>query len=121
TASKVAHYKQIEAASGYGPVEPNSVNILIYSALFGLFISFSWVYIRQLFNDKVNSKQEVISRTALPVIGQISHISKRERHLLYVWGNNAIGEQFRAIRTSVYSMLRDNSKKVVLITSSTHA
>jgi capsular exopolysaccharide synthesis family protein len=121
TASGVAHYKQIDMASAIGPVEPNSVNILIYSALFGFFISFSWIYIRQLFNDKVNSKQEVIDRTSLPVIGQINHISKREKHLLYIWGNNAIGEQFRAIRTSVYSMLKDKSKKVILITSSTHA
>jgi capsular exopolysaccharide synthesis family protein len=121
TASNVAHYKQIDMASGVGPVEPNSLNILIYSALFGFFFSFCWIYIRQLFNDRVNSKQEVIDRTSLPVIGQISHISKREKHLLYIWGNNAIGEQFRAIRTSVYSMLKDKRKNVILITSSTHA
>jgi capsular exopolysaccharide synthesis family protein len=120
TASDVTHYKQIDLASGIGPVEPNSVNIIVYAALFGLFLSFGWIYTRQLFNDKVNSKQEVVKRTSLPVIGQINHISKRDHHLLYVWGNNAIGEQFRAVRTSLYSLLRDNSKKVILITSSTH-
>src|SRR5450432_95068 len=120
TASDVAHYKQIDMATGYGPVEPNTSNIIIYATLFGFFLAFGWIYVHNIFNDKVNSKQEVMQRTSLPVIGQINHIPKKEKEVLQVWGITAIGEQFRSIRSAVYSQLKEKNKKIVLITSSTN-
>lgn len=119
-ASMVPHYRQIDVATGYGPVEPNSINIIVYSALFGFFVAFAWIYSRQLFNDKVSSKKEVTTRTSIPVIGQLNHISKKEKHIFYVWGVNAIGEQFRAVRTTLNNLLKDKSKKTILITSSSN-
>jgi capsular exopolysaccharide synthesis family protein len=118
TAAKVSHYKQVDSASAYGPAEPNPVTIIAYTALLGLFIAFGWIYLSGLFSDKVSSRQEIIGRTSLSVLGYINHISKRDKHILPVLVSNAVGEQFRAIRTTVYSLLRNKNKKVILVTSS---
>ena len=120
TASDVAHYKQVDMASGIGPVEPNAMNIVFYATLFGFFLAFGWIYLHQLFNDKVKSKEETISRTSLPVIGQINHIPKKEKDVFQIWGVNAIGEQFRTIRSVIYSLLKERNNKVILVTSSTN-
>lgn len=79
TASNVAYYKQIDPASGYGPVEPNTRNNIMYAALLGLFLAFGWIYFRNLLNDNITSKEDIIKRTSLSVLGQISHISRRKK------------------------------------------
>jgi capsular exopolysaccharide synthesis family protein len=118
TASNVAHYKQIDPATGYGPVEPNSTNIIVYTALLGFLLAFGLIYFRTLLNDKITSKEDIIKRTSLAVLGQIGHISKRKKQIISVLDRNVIGEQFRAIRTNLSFLLKDKSKNILLVTSS---
>lgn len=119
TASNVANYKQIDPATGYGPVEPNTRNIIMYTALLGFCIPFGWIYIKGLLNDKVTSKEDIIKRTSLSILGEVSHLAKRNMQVLPVLGRDVISEQFRAIRTNLSFLLKDKNKKIVLVTSST--
>lgn len=119
TASNVAHYKQIDPASGYGPVEPNSRNIIIYTGLLGFFVAFGWIYLRNYLNDKVVTTEDIVKRTSLPFLGQIAHTSRRrKKQLISVLERNVVGEQFRVIRTNLSYLLKDKSQKIILVTSS---
>jgi capsular exopolysaccharide synthesis family protein len=118
TASSVPNYMQIDAASGYGPVEPNKKAILISSGLLGFFLAFGFVYFRSLFNDKVNSREDLTKYSRLPVVGEIAHISKMKNALMTILDRSIIGEQFRAIRTNISFTLKGTTKKVILLTSS---
>jgi capsular exopolysaccharide synthesis family protein len=118
TTSSVPHYKQLDLAKGYGPVEPNRRNIITYSALLGLFLAFAYIYIKDLLNDKVVTKEDIIKRSSVPILGQIAHIAKRKKRVICVLDRNIIAEQFRAIRTNISFLMKDKDKKTVLITSS---
>jgi capsular exopolysaccharide synthesis family protein len=117
TAANVAHYKQIDPSSGYGPVEPNARNILLYTTLLGLFLGFGWMYVHGLLNDKIFNREDISKRITIPVIGEISQISKSRKKVISVLERNVPGEQFRAIRTNLSFLLKDKNKKVILITS----
>ena len=118
TASKVSHYRQIDPASGFGPVEPNSRNIITYTALLGFFTAFGFVYLRSILNDKVVTKEDIVKRTSLPFLGQVSHISRKKAQPISVLERNVIGEQFRAIRTNLHFLLKDKYKNIIMVTSS---
>jgi capsular exopolysaccharide synthesis family protein len=118
TTSSVPHYRQLDLAQGYGPVEPNRTNIITYSALFGLFLAFAFIFIKDALNDKVISREDIIKRTLVPIVGQIAHMSRRKKRLIAVLDRNIVAEQFRAIRTNISFSLKDRNKKTLLVTSS---
>lgn len=121
TSSKLAHYKQIDAATGIGPVEPNSFNLIVYSCLLGFFLAFGIVYLSKFFNDTIGSMQDISKRTALPIMGQIAFIPKYKNQLIAAVALNNIGDQFRSIRTNVSLLLKNKSNKVLLVTSAGRA
>lgn len=121
TASNVSHYKQIDLASGYGPVEPNSKNIIVYTALLGFFIALGFLYVRDLVNDKVTARNDISKRLQIPVLGDVFQISGKKRNGIAITGKNIIGEQFRMIRTNLSTILPEKDKGVILVTSAAEA
>lgn len=117
TSANVTNYAQIDPASGYGPVDPNKRNIIMYTTLLGIFIAFGYVYLKGLLNDKINSSNELLQRTAVPVLGSINYIPKFNNQALAVSGNGAVAEQFRALRTEISLLLKENAGKTVVVTS----
>jgi capsular exopolysaccharide synthesis family protein len=117
TASSIPHYQQIDAATGYGPIEPNRKNILISAALVGFFLAFAFIYLRSLFNDQINSRYELEKLTGLPLLGEVGHISNMKKQLITVLDRTLVSEQFRAIRTNLFFLLKDRNKKVIMVTS----
>lgn len=118
TGASVPAYKQIDPATGSGPVEPNSRNIILTAAILGFAIAFGWVYLKeQLLNDKISSKNDILRRVGIPIIGQVSHTPKKSKGVISVLGRNLAGEEFRAIRTNMSFLLKNKKDKVVLITS----
>lgn len=117
TTSSVPHYKQLDVAVGYGPVEPDSRNIYVYCALLGLFLAFGFIYLKDLLNDTITSRDDVSKITPLHIIGQVSHIPSKKRQVIAVNDRNVVSEQFRAIRTNLSFLLKEKNDKTILITS----
>ena len=117
TSTSLAHYKQLDLATSFGPVEPAIKNIIVYSVLLGLFLAFSWVYFGELLNDKITTRQLIARKTKVPVTGDISHASKLSKQPVAVLERGIISEQFRAIRTYLSFALSPNEKSI-LVTSS---
>ncbi|HKB44522.1 MAG TPA: polysaccharide biosynthesis tyrosine autokinase, partial [Chitinophagaceae bacterium] len=116
TSSSLSHYMQLDPANGYGPVEPNTKKILLYTALLGLFLSLGWIYLRSLLNDKISDPDDVAKNTAIPVIGEINHAANKKSRMVSAGSRDLMGEQFRIIRTNL-SLLNKNWQ-VLLVTSS---
>lgn len=116
TSASVSHYKQVDPASGYGPVEPNKMNIYLTATLLGIFLPLGFIYVKQLFNNKIETRDEITKSIAVPVIGDIAHSSKAKSRILTPKSRNLLSEQLRLIRTNLSFMFKD--KKVFLITSS---
>ncbi len=117
TTSNAANYKQIDPAIGYGPVEPDKKALLLYTALLGFFLAFGFIYVRHLLNDKVNVRDDITKRVSIPVIGEISHIARRKKPMMPALHEGVVGEQFRAIRTSLSFIMKNKEQKVIMVTS----
>ena len=118
TANNVVHYKQIDLATGYGPVEPNKLNIILYTTLLGLFLAFGWIYSEDILNDKIRSRQDIIKKLPFSIIGDINHVSKKKMQAIAVLDRSIISEQFRTIRTNLSFLLKNKKSKTILVTSS---
>jgi len=119
TAANAPRYKQLDPASGFGPVEPSKANIIAYSALTGLFMAFGLVYLRESTYDKVRSAEEVSKKLNFPIVGEIEHRPKTKGLEIGVYDRSLVSEQFRAIRSHLTFQLKNKKTKCFLITSST--
>ncbi|TDH20845.1 hypothetical protein EXU57_20850 [Segetibacter sp. 3557_3] len=111
-------YKQMDKAKGYGPVEPNNKKIWIMGVLAGLLIPIVIIGVRGMLNDKILTKNDLASRTSIPILGETNHVSKKLIKGVSLLNRDVIGEQFRIIRTRLSLLQRNVDKKVLLITSS---
>jgi capsular exopolysaccharide synthesis family protein len=119
TAANTPHYIQFDPASGFGPIEPSKLNILVYSALLGLLLAFGLVYLMEALNDKVRSVEEVSKKLHFPIVGEISHKAKVRSLEIVVYDRSLVSEQFRSIRSLLSFQLKNKKNKCILVTSST--
>ena len=119
TSASLSNYKQIDPAWGYGPVEPNATNIKLYALLLGLLLPIGFVYLRDMLNDKITSRDDISKKLPVPVLGDIGHEVKGRLQGFSVIGRDIIAEQFRIIRTGLSLIKSTNKQKqIILITSS---
>ncbi len=119
TSASVSLYKQIDAAKGYGPVEPNVRKSILLFMVLGIALSYGFIFLSDLLNDKVYNREDVTGKLNLQIFGDISHLPKRKKPLIAALSQGIVGEQFRAIRTNLSFVLKGKSAKTILITSST--
>ncbi len=116
-AANVSLYRQIDKASGGGPVEPNSRNVLIVSVLVGLVLPIGFVALGDMLNDKITSREDI--KANVPILGELAHIPKRTNTRgVLIMNRDVVGEQFRLIRTNLSLLKKNKDKQVILVTSS---
>jgi capsular exopolysaccharide synthesis family protein len=116
--ANISVYKQIEKASGYGPVEPNSQNIMMVAILLGLLMPVGLILLLDTLNDKIVSRYEITSKTSIPILGELIHIPKRKTKGILIMNRDLFGEQFRLIRTNLALSAMKEGSQVILVTSS---
>jgi capsular exopolysaccharide synthesis family protein len=116
--ANVSVYKQIDKASGYGPVEPNSRNIIMVAVLLGLLMPVGLVVLLDQLNDKVTTRNDITSKLAIPILGELINIPRRKTNGILVMNRDLYGEQFRLIRTNLALSEKINKSQVILVTSS---
>ena len=108
---------------GLTPVAPKTSSILMLAILLGLFLPLNIIYLKAVLNTVVRGRKD-LENLATPFVGEIPlHSSKRasksKEEGLAVKANSRtiINEAFRVVRSNLEFMLKDNQKKVVMITS----
>lgn len=117
SSSTVSNYFQIEPANGsYIPIEPNNKKIYIFALIAGILLPALVIYLLDLFNDKVNSRKDIETRTDVPIIAEIGHMEEETSNLVVAgMSRNVISEQFRILRSNLNFLAQ--KKKVILVTS----
>ncbi len=78
-AASVSKSESIDGASSGGPINIKSSNIYLMALFAGLGIPFLIVYLMDLLNDRVTTREEILKYTDAPIIGEITHFQSRER------------------------------------------
>jgi len=100
------------------PFSPQKQIVTLVFVLLALLVPVGFIYLKDLFNTKIESKEDIIRLTDVPIIGEISHNEDGENLIIANNSRSAISEQFRALRTNLAFYLNGDSSKTILLTSS---
>jgi tyrosine-protein kinase Etk/Wzc len=118
-ASTISNTKVMQTAvPDSTPVNPNRRSTQIMAFLIGMLIPTIIIIILELFNDKVNSRNDIERLTDATILGEVGH-SFGDKTLVVTTGNRkVIAEQFRILRSNLQYVLTKAPKPVIMITSS---
>ena len=110
----------VDPAVSGGMISPIPSSIYRTGIIFALLIPALLIYLKELLNDKITTREDVTAKTNIPIVGEVSHSSDKKRRLVVSFDDRSImGEQFRMMRANIPLLTKSNHKKVVLVTSTT--
>lgn len=100
------------------PVSPKKMLTMGGALLLGLLIPFAFIYVRELLNNKIESKHDLEKLTRSPIIGELPRIQKGESETVGLNDLSPMSEAFRILITNMNFLLPKKSMgKVVFVTS----
>lgn len=118
-ASNVTNSKILDLAmADYTPIKPNKRNIHLVAIVIGLALPALFIFVLELINDKITTRDDIEKLTSTTILGDIGH--SYSKNVLAVASNSrgVVAEQFRIIRSNLQYVLTNIQKPVILITSS---
>lgn len=102
------------------PVSPKKMIIYLAAILIGLLIPFAVIYLLELFNNKVKTKQELEKLLdGGNVVGELPSLQKGDPEIVQLNDLSPLAEAFRILITNINFMLPKNKRgNVVFVTSS---
>ena len=102
----------------YKPYSPNIYLVSAVAIFLGLIFPIVRIYILELMNDKILTREDIVKLCSIPIIGEISHSKTKDNIISLDLSRSAIAEQFRALRTNLHFFINKADEKVILLTSS---
>ncbi|SHG69734.1 capsular exopolysaccharide family [Chryseobacterium oranimense] len=101
------------------PVAPKKLIFLLVALLVGVLLPFIFIYLKELFNDKIKTKHDLEKLShGKAVIGEIPSMGRGEEELVKVNDLSPLAEAFRILITNMNFMLpKKKEAKVVFVTS----
>lgn len=103
--------------AGQMPVTPHKSLTMLISFLIGISCPLIVLYCRQIFNDRVASKDEIREECDAVIIGELSEQQRMLGNQYRSEGKSLIAEQFRTLRTNIQFLAESSHHKVILLTS----
>ncbi|WP_181306154.1 tyrosine-protein kinase [Rufibacter sp. XAAS-G3-1] len=117
-AASVSNSRVIDPPTFTGPVSPNIINTYLYYLLVGLFIPFTFIYVKNLLNNKIQSLDEVKNITPTPILGEVAHSRGGKSLIIENKKRTPLAEMFRLIITNLQFTNAGKENKVMMVTSS---
>jgi capsular exopolysaccharide synthesis family protein len=122
TASTDPAYEALNPSEGsIIPIEPDAGKINLFSILFGLLAPIGIIYLKELLNDKLYTREDITKRTKAPIVGEIGHVDDNRNLVVAHESRNIISEQFRIVRSNLDFFMANQSWKTILVTSTISA
>ena len=119
SASTLSNIQVLEPGySGGWPISPNPRSFYMTALFIGLAIPIGIAVLRELLNDKVNTKADIIKFTTAPLLGDVGHSDEKTALIITGSDRKLISEQFRIIRANLQYVLPRKSRSTILVTSS---
>ena len=86
--------------------------------LFGLLIPILLIIVLEFFNNKIEDKSDIESRTNIPIYGTVGRNKTKTNLAAAKHPKAPITEAFRALRTNMQFVLKGKEKKIIVVSSS---
>lgn len=107
------------AVTQMDPVSPVRSSIYRLAIILGILFPVLIIYLKELLNDKIIRRNDIINASDIPVIGEIAHYEGKDRKLIVSFKDRSVlTEQFRMIRTNLQFLAVNKQTPVLLVTSS---
>ncbi len=120
-ASTTSDYQVVDLpAYNPKPIYPDKNKIYLIALLIGLGLPIGLIYISDLLNDKIITKDDLQKVTTIPVLGHIGHSPFKTNLVIRESPKSIIAEAFRTIRANLqyFVGLEEGQKNVFMVTSS---
>jgi tyrosine-protein kinase Etk/Wzc len=118
-AANIRNSRTLEPAIPNGnPVRPNGRNAKLLAIVIGLILPALFIFILEVLNDKVTSRNDIERLTAATVLGEVGHSYNRQNLIVTQNNRGVVAEQFRIIRSNLQYVINHVEKPVILISSS---
>ena len=105
-----------------GPISPDTGKNYVMAVLIGLAFPFGFIFIKRFFNDKIQTRDELLELTAIPFLGVVGHKNDAHTNLVLLDSpKSSVAESFRSVRSNIeFFTSGDKEKKnrTIVITSS---
>ena len=109
-----------DAITSGTPVSPKKMIFYLGALIAGVLIAFAIIYLLELFNDKVRSKNDLDKLTGgRPIFGELPTLEKGDAELVQLNDLSPLAEAFRILITNINFMLPKNKKGNVIFVTST--
>jgi capsular exopolysaccharide synthesis family protein len=105
--------------SAYLPYFPSPVLSLAVCIMLGILVPTMILMLREFFNNKISSREDISSKTKIPIIGEIGHSTSDGLLNLEADSRYALAEQFRVLRTKLNFINKGVGGFSILLTSTT--
>jgi len=92
---------------------------LLIGFFFGLLLPLGLILIKNFFDDRVHTQEDVENNTNLPILGNIIHSTGKTDIAVYESPKSNTAESFRGFRTNLQFMLPRNTGSIVSVHSTT--
>jgi capsular exopolysaccharide synthesis family protein len=117
-ASTSPSYEKLNPAIGSTkPIEPDEGKIRLFSILLGLLLPIGIIYLRDLLNDKLMTRDDIRKGTSVSIIGEIGHVENNKSLVVADKSRNIISEQFRIVRSNLSFLMEKKPFQTILVTS----
>ena len=101
------------------PLGMSSMVILIFMLIIGMCLPPVYLYVLKLIRNRIESREEVESRTTAPIIGEICTVNSESPLVVSPTSTSTATELFRLMRSNMLYIFNEETGKVALLTSST--
>ncbi len=118
-ASTISSSRTVDKAfSSRNPVKPNKRAIRFLAIALGLGLPALFIFLGEVFNDKITTRTDVERITRAPILGEVGHSYADNVLVVNKVNRSMVAEQFRIIRSNLQYVLNNQDKAVILVTSS---
>lgn len=119
-ASNYPDYEILEPARGIQSflVAPKKNLLLFISVFFALLIPTIYIFVKDLFSDKISNFYDIEHLITRSVLGIIYSNRQASEKVVIEYPNSLITESFRNLRSSLFFKLKLEQSKVIVVTSS---
>ncbi len=100
-----------------GQVSPYEGKVRLVSVLIALLLPSIFVGFKIYFNDKVNTKEIITTKTMAPIIGVVGHNNSESKHPVVESPKSSFAESIRSMRINLKYLASGKTNKIIGVTS----